>query len=103
MTWDWSIGGPFPHPTIDLETYREAVDALASDVDGGDLEVQRRRATQLLDQRGVVPEIARALELTPDGADRAVASMSREVAEYQPNARSAAADLPSLVRILMLA
>ena len=88
---------------IALGSYREAVDDLVSDVGSVGLEVQRRRTTQLLDPSRLAAEITRALELTPGGASRAVASMSREISEYRPNARSAAADLPSLVRILMLA
>lgn len=103
MTRRCSTEGPFPQSTLDLGIYREAVDDLVSDVGGERLEVQRRRATQLLDPSRLAAEITRALELTPDGASRAVASMSREISEYRPNARSAAADLPSLVRILMLA
>lgn len=97
------MGDPSSHLAIDLELYRESVDALVTDLGDGDLETQRGSAAQLLAQDSLAPQIARALELTPDGASGAVASMSREIADYQPNARSAASDLPSLVRILLLA
>ncbi|WP_338747964.1 DUF5715 family protein [Janibacter alittae] len=103
MTQDGSIGGSVPQLAIDLTAYREAVDALVTDVGAGGLEVQRHRVTQLLDRSRVAPEIARALEFAPGGAGRAMDSMSREITDYQPNARSAADDLPSLVRILLLA
>lgn len=97
------MGDPSSHLAIDLGRYRESVDALVRDVGNGDLEAQRRRAAQLFAESSLAPQIARTLELTPGGAPGAVASMSREIADYQPNARSAAADLPSLIRILLLA
>jgi hypothetical protein len=61
------------------------------------------RARQvLLDQRLREPAIAAVLDATGQGAVGARETLLLEMARYQPNARSSAADLTALVRIYLL-
>ncbi len=96
------MGDPSPRVKVDLGLFRESVDVLVKDLGTGDLETQRLRAHELLEEGSMAPEIVRTLDLTPGGVAGAVASMGQEIAAYRPNVRSAAHDLPSMLRILLL-
>ncbi|MFC4147586.1 hypothetical protein ACFO0M_15120 [Micromonospora mangrovi] len=89
-------------PEPDPAAYRAAVTELLVEV-GALADAPSTRARQvLLDQRLREPAIAAVLDATPQGFVGARETLLLEVARYQPNARSSAADLTALVRIYLL-
>ncbi|RIV41301.1 DUF5715 family protein [Micromonospora radicis] len=86
----------------DLDAYRDAVAELLVEV-GALAGASSTKARQLLiDQRLREPAIAAVLDATSQGLVGARETLLLEMARYQPNARSSAADLTALVRIYLL-
>ncbi|MFG3707252.1 DUF5715 family protein [Micromonospora sp. NPDC047670] len=86
----------------DLDAYRAAVADLLVEV-GALAGASCTAARQvLIDDRLREPAIAAVLDATPQGLIGARETLLLEMARYQPNARSSAADLTALVRIYLL-
>ncbi|MGC5331747.1 DUF5715 family protein [Micromonospora sp. DT62] len=86
----------------DLDAYRVAVAELLVEV-GALAGASCTAARQvLIDERLREPAIAAVLDATPQGLIGARETLLLEMARYQPNARSSAADLTALVRIYLL-
>ncbi|MBQ1074306.1 hypothetical protein KBX06_14205 [Micromonospora sp. C31] len=92
-----------PRPAApDLDAYRAAVADLLVEV-GALAGASCTTARQvLIDDRLREPAIAAVLDATPQGLVGARETLLLEMARYQPNARSSAADLAALVRIYLL-
>ncbi len=91
-----------PADTPDLDAYRAAVADLLVEV-GALAGAPGAAARQvLIDQRLREPAIAAVLNATPQGLVGARETLLLEMARYQPNERSSAADLTALVRIYLL-
>lgn len=92
---------PRPAPP-DLDAYRAAVADLVVEV-GALAGASCTAARQvLIDDRLREPAIAAVLDATPQGLVGARETLLLEMARYQPNPRSSAADLTALVRIYLL-
>jgi hypothetical protein len=92
----------------DLDAYRSAVTDLVAEIaararSGGARMVERVRAERILTGRLPGPEFAPVLAATPDGVAGAVKRLLFEVRNYQPSARSSAADLAAQIKISLLA
>ncbi|MEW2378967.1 DUF5715 family protein [Micromonospora sp. NPDC047812] len=93
---------PRPAAAPDLDAYRTAVAELLVEV-GALAGASCTAARQvLIDDRLREPAIAAVLDATPQGLVGARETLLLEMARYQPNARSSAADLTALVRIYLL-
>ncbi|MEH0974726.1 hypothetical protein V6U77_26685 [Micromonospora sp. CPCC 205546] len=93
---------PRPAAAPDLDAYRTAVAELLVEV-GALADASCTAARQvLIDDRLREPAIAAVLDATPQGLVGARETLLLEMARYQPNARSSAADLTALVRIYLL-
>ncbi|MEU4782336.1 DUF5715 family protein [Micromonospora sp. NPDC023633] len=91
-----------PAATPDLDAYRAAVAELLVEV-GALADASCTAARQvLIDDRLREPAIAAVLDATGQGLVGARETLLLEMARYQPNARSSAADLTALVRIYLL-
>ncbi|MGW4499676.1 DUF5715 family protein [Micromonospora sp. NPDC004336] len=95
--------GTPPRPAApDLDAYRAAVADLLVEV-GALAGAPCTAARQvLIDDRLREPAIAAVLDATPQGLVGARETLLLEMARYQPNPRSSAADLTALVRIYLL-
>ncbi|MGC5028695.1 hypothetical protein [Micromonospora sp. DT229] len=97
--------GPVRPPAAtgpDLDAYRQAVAELLVEV-GALASASSTKARQvLIDQRLREPALAAVLDATPQGLVGARETLLLEMARYQPNTRSSAADLTALVRIYLL-
>ncbi|MGN9813512.1 DUF5715 family protein [Micromonospora sp. BQ11] len=91
-----------PAPPPDLDAYRAAVADLLVEVGAlaGAASTAARQA--LVDDRLREPAIAAVLDATAQGLVGARETLLLEMARYQPNERSSAADLTALVRIYLL-
>ncbi|MFI7490133.1 DUF5715 family protein [Micromonospora echinaurantiaca] len=91
-----------PSPGPDLDAYRAAVAELLVEV--GALATAPSTAARqvLIDARLREPALAAVLDATPQGFVGARETLLLEMARYQPNERSSAADLTALVRIYLL-
>ena len=92
----------------DLAAYRSAVTDLVAEIaarsrSGGARLVERVRAERILTRRLQEPELVSVLAATPHGTSAALKRLTYEVRNYQPSARSSAADLTAQVRVWMLA
>ncbi|MGS2615065.1 hypothetical protein ACVCAH_11140 [Micromonospora sp. LZ34] len=91
-----------PSSGPDLDAYRDAVAELLLEV-GALAGAPSTTARQvLIDARLREPAIAAVLDATPQGFVGARETLLLEMARYQPNERSSAADLTALVRIYLL-
>ncbi|HEY7145360.1 MAG TPA: DUF5715 family protein [Streptosporangiaceae bacterium] len=95
-------------PGPDLTAYRAAVSGLAKELSararsGGARHVERIRAERILTAALQEPVFAAVLHGTPEGVPGAIRRLLTEVRNYQPNARSAAADLTMLIKVSLLA
>ncbi|MEH1101638.1 hypothetical protein [Micromonospora sp. CPCC 205561] len=86
----------------DLDAYRAAVAELLVEVGALAGESCAAARQVLVDQRLREPAIAAVLDATPQGLIGARETLLLEMARYQPNTRSSAADLTALVRIYLL-
>ncbi|MBX7266639.1 hypothetical protein KIF24_11715 [Micromonospora sp. Llam7] len=86
----------------DLEAYRDAVAELLVEVSALAGESSAKARQVLIDQRLREPAIADVLDATSQGLIGARETLLLEMARYQPNTRSSAADLAALVRIYLL-
>ncbi|MEU4773686.1 DUF5715 family protein [Micromonospora sp. NPDC023644] len=91
-----------PAAAPDLDAYRAAVAELLVEV-GALADASCTTARQvLIDDRLREPAIAAVLDATGQGLVGARETLLLEMARYQPNVRSSAADLTALVRIYLL-
>lgn len=86
----------------DLDAYRAAVADLLVEVGALAGESCTSARQMLIDDRLREPAIAAVLDATPQGPVGARETLLLEMARYQPNARSSAADITALVRIYLL-
>lgn len=84
----------------DLATYRAAVDAVAEEF--GATPEASRTVGAFEARLAAHTELATVLRGHPAGLDHSITSMADELARFAPNGRSAATDLRSLTRILLL-
>ena len=92
----------------DLAGYRSAVADVVAEIaarsrSGGARLVERVRAERILTGRLHEPELATVLAGTPHGIPGAVKRLMFEVRNYEPSARSSAADLTAQIRVSLLA
>jgi hypothetical protein len=85
-----------------LPDYRAAVDDLVQEAATHPLAADPAVAARLLDRRLGEPEFAMVLSYLDGGMSNAVAHLIREIRDFQPGAHSAAGDLPTFLRILLL-
>lgn len=95
-------------PDPDLAGYRSAVTDLVAEIaararSGGARLVERIRAERILTGRLPEPEFTAVLGATPHGVSGAIKRLMVEVRNYQPSARSSAADLAAQIRVSLLA
>ncbi|MDM4718806.1 DUF5715 family protein [Micromonospora sp. WMMA1363] len=91
-----------PAAAPDLDAYRAAVADLLVEVGALAGAASTAARQVLVDQRLREPAIAAVLDDTPQGLIGARETLLLEMARYQPNERSSAADLTALIRIYLL-
>lgn len=98
------MGGIVQLPSVQvnsvLPTYRAIVEAVVEEAARypSDLPVIERLVTKWLGQ----PELSTLLSHVDGGADVAADCLLRELRSYRPDGRSAASDLPTFIRVLLL-
>lgn len=85
-----------------LPGYRAAVEDLVTEAGSHPRPSDLSAVEDLVAWRLEQPELTAVLSYLDDGADGATARLVRELRNYRPNARSAASDLPTFIRILLL-
>jgi uncharacterized protein DUF5715 len=98
-----TVAGYLALRTPDLDAYRQAVTGLVTSFERSGAGDSARLAARLLGRRLADPDIAAVLEQTPHGGAGALERLLSEVRGYRPGARGPAVDLPSLIRISLLA
>ena len=89
-------------PNSLLPGYRSAVEDLVDEAGSHHRPSDLPTAARLIAKRLAQPEITAVLSFLDGGPDAAAARLVREIGNYQPSARSSAADLPTFIRILLL-
>lgn len=92
----------FLAPDHDYSAYRSVVSDLAREVDAKTTPRGSTDIEAILTERLNHPELQAVLAYSPDGKGAVVERLLQEVRSYQPNSRSSASDVSTLVRIYLL-
>ncbi|MHB1711315.1 MAG: DUF5715 family protein [Acidimicrobiales bacterium] len=99
---DFDSPAPFLASDHDFSAYRSVVSDLAREVEAKTAPEVPADIEALLTARLDHPELQAVLAHSPDGQGAVVERLLEEVRAYQPNSRSSASDVSTLVRIYLL-